>query len=228
VDGSRTDWVFAGLGASGFVDVTAPNYAYRLSGLGGIAVDGGATYYGGGMVADVPEDARGRYTIGFSGPLNFSETYMSDPSTGVFWLAATIPGVIDIVLGKCCHSIGAGTTECTDGVTAGECEELPGPRSFLGGETCSGDIDADCGDITGACCDRDAFGGECRDGVLRRDCDCTPCDWRPNERCADFTCAHAAIPTVSHWGLVIMTLLLLTGAKVAFGPRRVAAQTMPG
>jgi len=31
------------------------------------------------------------------------------------------------------------------------------------------------------------------------------------------------IPTVSEWGLVILTLLLLTGAKVFFGRRRVEA-----
>lgn len=31
---------------------------------------------------------------------------------------------------------------------------------------------------------------------------------------------HGAIPTVSEWGLVVMTLLLLTGAKFYFGRRR--------
>jgi hypothetical protein len=37
--------------------------------------------------------------------------------------------------------------------------------------------------------------------------------------CAHIECRHNAIPTVSEWGLVVMTLLLLTGAKIYFGRR---------
>ena len=37
-----------------------------------------------------------------------------------------------------------------------------------------------------------------------------------------------AIPTVSQWGLLIMTLLLLTGAKLCFGRRPVPATTGRG
>lgn len=36
---------------------------------------------------------------------------------------------------------------------------------------------------------------------------------------------HAAISTVSHWGLAVMTLLLLTGAKVACGRERTVGQS---
>ena len=34
--------------------------------------------------------------------------------------------------------------------------------------------------------------------------------------------AFDPIPTVSEWGLVVLTLLLLTGAKIYFGRRRAA------
>ena len=46
--------------------------------------------------------------------------------------------------------------------------------------------------------------------------------WEKGTSCAAFDCepAFEAIPTVSEWGLVIMTLLLLTGAKIYFGRRR--------
>jgi len=37
--------------------------------------------------------------------------------------------------------------------------------------------------------------------------------------CDEIKCWHNPIPTVSEWGLVVMTLLLLTGAKVYFGWR---------
>ena len=40
--------------------------------------------------------------------------------------------------------------------------------------------------------------------------------------CAQFDCAREAIPTVSEWGLVILTLLLLTGAEIYFERSKVA------
>jgi hypothetical protein len=52
-------------------------------------------------------------------------------------------------------------------------------------------------------------------GFGENDCAC------PDQCKADCTCA-APIPTVSEWGLVILALSLLTGAKLRFG-RRTAA-----
>jgi len=73
----------------------------------------------------------------------------------------------------------------------------------------------------GACCDREAF-GECGDGVLRSECACDKCVWLKDEVCADIECTHLSIPTVSQWGLVVLTLLLLSGAKVFFRRRPLA------
>jgi IPTL-CTERM motif len=54
-------------------------------------------------------------------------------------------------------------------------------------------------------------------------CDCNKCVWHKMLTCAQVECMHAAIPTVSQWGLVVLTLLLLTGAKVYFGRRPTSA-----
>jgi len=48
--------------------------------------------------------------------------------------------------------------------------------------------------------------------------DCTSNREPPTPMCADFE--PCIIPTVSEWGLVTMTLLLLTAAKVLFGCQR--------
>ena len=46
--------------------------------------------------------------------------------------------------------------------------------------------------------------------------------WEKGLSCEQLGCDanFTPIPTVSEWGLVIMTLLLLTGAKIYFGRRR--------
>jgi len=71
----------------------------------------------------------------------------------------------------------------------------------------------------GACCDQ--WNGECRDGVVQADCNCPSCAWSGGRACADVECKaeFVVIPTVSQWGLVVLTLLLLTGAKIGFARR---------
>ncbi|MDO8632320.1 MAG: IPTL-CTERM sorting domain-containing protein, partial [Phycisphaerales bacterium] len=50
----------------------------------------------------------------------------------------------------------------------------------------------------------------------------SPCP--PGFRCdeAQHTCRDPRIPTVSQWGLVVLTLLLLIGAKIYFARRETA------
>ncbi len=69
--------------------------------------------------------------------------------------------------------------------------------------------------VLGACCDHDPF-GDCTDGLPLAACDCPTCEWEKLGSCSDLDCPHTAIPTVGEWGLVVLTLLLLTGAKLAF------------
>ena len=121
------------------------------------------------------------------------------------------------VPGACCETV-KGT--CEDGVYAGDCQGAQ--REWSKGTTCE---EAGCDPTLGACCDRDTF-GRCTDTTFNG----CPTDgnknvWTKGILCEqlDPACTHEAIPTVSEWGLVVLTLLLLTGAKVYFGRRQAAA-----
>ncbi len=111
-------------------------------------------------------------------------------------------------LGACCSG---GTCDI---VPAAECLTVGG--AFLGGGTDC--VEADC--ELGACCLE--FGG-C-DVLSREECESlegsfagagSSCD--SDDVCTD------AVPTVSAWGLVVLSLVLLTGAKITFGRRMVGA-----
>ena len=80
--------------------------------------------------------------------------------------------------------------------------------------------DVACDDVacladTGACCDHDPF-EPCRQSVLS-DCQCTRCTWHKLQPCGGLDCPATSIPTVSTWGLAILSLALMTAAKIRFG-----------
>ncbi len=78
----------------------------------------------------------------------------------------------------------------------------------------------DCdGPCTGACCDHDPFHG-CMDGVAAAQCTCPDCQWTPNGSCGEIECPRDSIPAVSSWGLAVLALSLLIGAKLRFGRGR--------
>lgn len=91
-------------------------------------------------------------------------------------------------------------------------------QTWTKGATCA---HVQCAAVTGACCDRDPF-GTCVDGVTHAACECPTCEWVKLGSCSELDCPHAAIPTAGVWGLAILSLLILTGAKVAFGRSRPA------
>jgi hypothetical protein len=105
---------------------------------------------------------------------------------------------------------------CTDDVFFGECQ---GAHLTWTKDTPCADVECDA--RPGACCDHDTFGG-CAI-TTHNECNCEKCKWTKLATCADVECPHNPIPTVSQWGLVVLTLLLLTGAKVYFGRRRADA-----
>lgn len=127
--------------------------------------------------------------------------------------------------GACCDLI---TGDCVDGAIRADCPDgVPGTldqHSWTKGATCA-DVEAagGCNAEIGACCDGDTFGA-CVD-TSYANCQCEKCVWSKLATCAtlDPPCTHEAIPTVSEWGLVVLTLLLLTGAKVYFGRRQAIA-----
>lgn len=78
----------------------------------------------------------------------------------------------------------------------------------------------------GRCCYSLPADGQCVDNVTEGECDAQEGTsiFTPNAVCeenGDGSCA--AVPAVSTWGLITTALLLLTGAKIAFGHRRLAA-----
>jgi hypothetical protein len=72
--------------------------------------------------------------------------------------------------------------------------------------------------LCGACCLKDGS-NECRDKVFREECPHPELKFFLKQRCIEINCFDVLIPTVSEWGLVVLTLVLLVGAKVYFGRR---------
>lgn len=75
---------------------------------------------------------------------------------------------------------------------------------------------------------QDLTGHEVDDPVCGNDildegeaCDGPDDDACPGQCRADCTCPKPPIPTVSEWGVVVLSLLMLTGIAIKFGRRRV-------
>ncbi len=135
-------------------------------------------------------------------------------------LCSAVPGVCPpLTLGACCDTL-AGV--CTDGLTLATCGDTnPLPNTdhsvFTLDATCA---DTPCDADLGACCDQDSFGG-CEVGT-NAECQGDKLEWTKGGSCATSECVHIPIPTVSTWGLVVLTLVLLSGGKVCFGRRALA------
>jgi hypothetical protein len=133
--------------------------------------------------------------------------YGGDGST-----CATIDPVCEppLLTGACCDTLNG---VCSEGILAGDC--IGDQRIWTHGASCAEVV---CDPAPGACCDQDVFGTCTVTTVM--ECDCLKCIWHKLLACEDIECTHNPIPTVSHWGLVVLSLLLLTGAKVYFGRRQ--------
>ena len=91
-------------------------------------------------------------------------------------------------------------------------------------EECDGTDDANCPGGCGLLCTCPAAAGpECGNGIVEigEECDGTDDAACPGQCREDCTCPPP-IPTVSQWGLLILTLLLLIAAKLSFSYRRAA------
>ena len=111
------------------------------------------------------------------------------------------------IIGACCDLLSG---SCAEGVVSSEC--LGTHRAWTEGAACAVVV---CDAVTGACCDHDPFGA-CTDGVTRAACDCPTCAWVKLGSCSDLECSHVPIPAVGEWGLIVLALLLLIGAKLVF------------
>jgi len=125
--------------------------------------------------------------------------------------------------GACCDTVKGICTECqSQSQCAASPDVLGGPRTWTVGRACA---DAGCSPALGACCvfsDTELKGKDCTDDVERNDCLAGGGSWTRDQTCEEVNCQNA-IPTVSEWGLVVMTLLFLAGAKVYFGRRQAVA-----
>lgn len=115
--------------------------------------------------------------------------------------------------GACCNTL-AGSCSTT---LLGACQGSQ--RTWTKGVSCAA---AGCSAVQGACCNHDD--GSCT-STTQAGCSCEKCEWTKLADCANVSCDpnFEPIPTVSEWGLAIMTLLLLTGAKIYFGRRQAAS-----
>ncbi len=125
------------------------------------------------------------------------------------WSANTLCAELDPPCAGACCDLHTGV--CAEDVAPGACSEVQ--QRWTGGATCS---EAVCEAVNGACCNDDPFGG-CTDGVTRSQCDCADCEWIKLGQCAEIECIIRSIPTVSIWGLTILSLLMLVAAKIRFG-----------
>lgn len=187
-------------------------------------LDQGVPRYAGTLLLDVSEDACGTFSLQFYSPDDTPTvvtTFLFDTSIPpeVFnpWLSSLQVHVCEDD-GLFCNGLQSCDSE--------SCVITPPPDCNDGNECtddyCDEDADA-CGHVVvcGACCD--PWIGDCQDYVDEADCTCPNCVWTGGAQCADVECKaeFVVIPAVSEWGLVVLTLLLLTGGKVLF--RRLSA-----
>jgi hypothetical protein len=98
--------------------------------------------YAATLVLNVPADARGTFTVGMKPP---NETGLVDQFSELMEVDL-VPAKITIPVGRCCHNIGPGTGDCTDGLLPEECDALPrvvGSNVFGLNAACQGDGDDD-------------------------------------------------------------------------------------
>jgi len=167
--------------------------------------------------------------------------------------------------GACCDADAPGG-DCEDGVPASQCNTAD-PQITWTKDTLCVNLSPACAEHTGACCDASQPGGSCANNVPESMCNtadpqitwtkstlcanlvppcsehtgaccvsgtcvdnvpessCLPGEWTKDTLCADLDppCSGGVIPTVSEWGLVVLALLLLVGAKVHFSRREAVA-----
>jgi len=121
------------------------------------------------------------------------------------------------IRGACCDSI------------VGNCQvtlqtDCVGPNRIWTPDVACAEVT--CDPIPGACCnhlnpDPLAAEGICTDGVTQSACQGDHLTWTKGVLCSSVPCdpVFQVIPTISEWGLVVLALMLLIGAKLYYGRR---------
>ncbi|MBI4718374.1 MAG: hypothetical protein HY763_11255 [Planctomycetes bacterium] len=205
-----------------------------------------ATYgYCGTLALEVPPAARGVYRVNFVQDIN--KTSMNGGCSFLCPGMYTVPATITIAV-PCCHSDGTCSTEVNEAAC-----QAAGGSPLASVAFCDSDADGDgvnavCGDgcpddamkiAPGQCgcgnTDMDADGdgtADCVDGCPNDPDKSVPgvCGCGVSDRDTDGDgvpdCAED-VPAVSAWGAVVLALLLLSAAKVAFRPRGRGIRSAP-
>lgn len=148
----------------------------------------------------------------FTGCVDVTNQASCDALDGVYSDRKTCMGVGDQCpppdRGACCDRL---TSICTE-TTEPACDAN---SVFNLGTRCASGV---CRPDEGACCVQSAFNASCS---ITKDIDCAGV-FTAGTNCNDVACGLGVIPAVSEWGLVILALTLLIGAKLRY--RRTSAR----
>jgi hypothetical protein len=179
----------------------------------------------GDSIVDAGEDCDGGVCC--TSGCAFDSGSVCRPSTGACDPAETCDGSdagcpADVVITSCVNADGCCPAGCNN-ANDSDCAAVCGNNVREAAEVCDGTDDSAC---PGAC-KGDCSCPTCGDGIVNQASEV--CDGADDSACpglCNATCgcpAAGGIPTASAWGLMVMTLLLLAGAKVYFGRRSVSA-----
>lgn len=199
--------------------------------------------YLGTIVLDVPADGQGVYTIYFDEAQTFMQNHDVPGNNNI--PLTLFPARITIATepcGRCCSGYVANQIQCVDHVAAEDCVNandqiftLDEPCPVGGGTDCAECISANNCDDGIACTTNQCSGSHecfytpnhalCDDGLFcngQEICEATSGCGDGQDPCEPFQCdedvdaCRDGIPTVSNWGLGILVLALLIGAKLRY------------
>ncbi|MBI1827842.1 MAG: IPTL-CTERM sorting domain-containing protein [Planctomycetes bacterium] len=244
IDLENPDFVFSGLTALQAVSPGAPNIRTRYAALPfeivGVA-DDGLHRYGATLKLVASDNACGTFTFPVEQDQNTKFIGPSEQDMSIY--PNTQPLIVHVCeddgiycngLESCDAQAGCviQTVNCDDGVTctvdkcneaARGCDHTPSDALCEDGNRCTLDQCTPTGcshlNLCGACCNQTT--GACTSSQLAGECTCAHCHWTQGASCVEANCTQVftPIPTVSHWGLAVLSLLLAIGAKLRFSRR---------
>lgn len=229
IDASRPDWVFAGNNATYFsAHHNFPEFV-QADAEGRGVLDPGVAVYLGSIRLKVSEDATGTFIVESRRAEGGITTQVVDQRVSPIEAITSVPVTINL-----CETVDL-TNDCNNNEIPDECEvDGDGDGMIDVCDACPNDATND-SDGDGACdsldgcptdggkiapglcgCGKPDSGDSDDDQVL----DCVDQCPGINDQLFGSECA-SAIPAVSTWGLVILALISMVGAKVAFHRQRV-------
>lgn len=216
IETSHPQFVLAGLEGIFAVDVQSLFYRYLGLTADSAVPDTGTHGYAGTLLLHASGDAFGSFEFDFSTGIADGNTFFGDPSPKpIIVVPDSVPLVVNVCQDDALFCNGLETFDPESGcvVIPPNCDD----NNDCTTDSCN-EVTDSCDHVAtcGACCD--SWIGECNDAVAPEVCVCSNCIWSGGADCADVECEaqFVAIPAVSEWGLVILTLTLLVAAKIRF------------